>query len=94
MATVEPPDFDAILRQEEERERNARMTARFAPLWAAGEAALRADVGLVIELAEEARRAAELRQDREARRERARHASALGVAARAARKAERDAAQG
>lgn len=58
MSTVEPPDFDAILAQDEERARNARLTARFAPLWAEADAAIRSDVGLVVELAKAAGAAA------------------------------------
>ena len=53
-------DFDEILRQEDaarceaaaRRERNARMMARFAPLWAEAEEAIRTDVGTAVELAE------------------------------------------
>lgn len=68
------------------------MTAKFARLWAEAEAAFRSDVGLVIELAKEVHRVIEFERDSAARSERARQASALGVAARAAWKAERDAA--
>lgn len=66
---------------------DARREARMRALWAEAEAAIRVDVEYTIELAKEASRAIEFQRDREARRERARQASARGVATRAARKA-------
>lgn len=47
-----PLDFDEILRQEEIKAKHSRLTARFAPLWAESDRALRTDVGLVIEITE------------------------------------------
>ena len=89
MNVSESMESDEILRYEEKQVRDARSTARFAPLWA--ETVLRSDFGLVIELATEANRIIEFEQGREARSERARQASVRGVASRAARKAERSA---
>lgn len=81
-------DLDQILKQEdEERDAAARRDVRMRALWAEAEAAIRVDVEYTIELAKEANRAIEFQRDREARRERARQASARGVATRAARKA-------
>ncbi|WP_402840308.1 hypothetical protein [Microbacterium sp. GXS0129] len=61
-------------------------------VWAEAGATFRSDVGLVIELAEEVHRVVEFERDSAAHSKRVRKASALGVAARAARKAEHDAA--
>ena len=63
-------------------------------LWAEAESAIRTDPQYAIDMAEEVHRLIEFERDSAARSERARQASALGVAARAALKAERDAAEG
>ena len=60
---TEPRDFDAILREEEKREADARMKSKFAALWAEAKAAFRSDVGLVIELANEVHRVIEFERD-------------------------------
>ncbi|MCK2037096.1 hypothetical protein KZC51_13240 [Microbacterium sp. SSW1-49] len=88
----EPLDFDDLLALEDKREADARMTARWSPLWEEAESALRTDVGLVIELAKEVNRVIEFEQGREARSERARQASLRSAATRAARKAQRESA--
>ncbi|WP_223628652.1 hypothetical protein [Microbacterium sp. EST19A] len=82
-----PADLDAMIASGEfETDSERRRHARLRLLWREADAAIRTDVSYSIALAEEANKAKASEKDRDARRERARHASLRAVEARAARK--------